>query len=110
MTEATQIVDLFHAREQLHELGNLAARLLAGHKQDWLAARLAGLDAGDIPALLAAGRDLKFTGSLAGERDKALRYFETNARRMHYARYRSLGLFIGSGELTITRQYDKVLS
>jgi hypothetical protein len=71
---ATQIVDLFHAREHLHELANLAARLLGDHKLDWLAARLAELDAGDIPALLAAGRDLKFIGSLATERDKALAY------------------------------------
>jgi len=94
---ATQIVDLYHAREHLHELANLAARLLAGHRDEWLAARLAELDAGDIPALLAAGRDLKFTGSLAGERDKALHYFDTNATRMHYAWYRSLGLFVGSG-------------
>jgi hypothetical protein len=95
--EATQVVDLFHAREHVHELGNLAARLLAGHRDEWLAARLAELDAGDIPALLAAGRSLRFTGSLAGERDKALHYFDTNAHRMHYAWYRSLGLFVGSG-------------
>jgi len=95
--EATQIVDLFHAREHLHELANLAARLLAGHRDEWLAARLAELDNGDIPGLLAAGRDLRFRGSLASERDKALHYFETNACRMHYARYRSLGLFVGSG-------------
>jgi len=95
--EATQIVDLFHAREHLHELANLAARLLAGHRDEWLAARLAELDNGDIPGLLTAGRDLRFRGSLAGERDKALHYFETNACRMHYARYRSLGLFVGSG-------------
>jgi len=94
---ATQIAGLYHAREHLHELANLAARLLAGHKQDWLAARLAELDNGDIPALLTAGRGLKFTGSLAGERDKALHYFDTNAYRMHYAWYRSLGLFVGSG-------------
>ena len=47
--EATQIVDLFHAREHLHELANLAARLLAGHRDEWLAARLAELDNGDIP-------------------------------------------------------------
>src|SRR5205823_7003480 len=64
--QATQIVDLFHAREHVHELANLAARLLAGHRDDWLAERLAELDAGDIGALLAAGRSLKFTGSLAG--------------------------------------------
>jgi len=94
---ATQIVDLYHAREHLHELANLAGRLLAGHRDEWLAERLAELDAGDIPALIAAGQNLKFTGSLATERDKALRYFDVNACRMHYARYRSLGLFVGSG-------------
>jgi hypothetical protein len=95
--EATQIVDLFHACEHLHELANPAGRLPGDHKQDWLASRLAELDAGDIPALLAAGHDLKFLGSLATERDKALHYFDTNAHRMHYAWYRSLGLFTGSG-------------
>jgi hypothetical protein len=95
--EATQIVDLFHAREHVHELANLAARLLAGHRDQWLAARLAELDNGDIGALLAAGRELKFLGSLARDRDKALHYFETNQPRMRYARYRSLGLFVGSG-------------
>jgi len=95
--EATQIVDLFHAREHVHELANLAGRLLAGHRDEWLAERLAELDAGDVGALLAAGRGLRFTGSLARERDKALHYFETNAHRMHYAWYRSLGLFVGSG-------------
>jgi hypothetical protein len=91
--EATQIVDLFHAREHVHELANLAARLLAGHRDEWLA----DLDAGDTGALLAAGRDLKFSGSLAAERDKALHYFQANATRMHYAWYRSPGLFVGSG-------------
>jgi hypothetical protein len=94
---ATQIVDLYHAREHVHELANLAARLLAGHRDEWLAARLAELDAGDVPALLAAGRGLRFTGSLARERDKTLGYFETNAHRMRYQHFRALGLFIGSG-------------
>jgi hypothetical protein len=95
--QATQIVDLYHAREHVHELANLAARLLAGHRDEWLAARLAELDAGDIPALLAAGRGLRFIGSLARERDKALGYFETNAHRMRYNHFRALGLFVGSG-------------
>src|SRR5258707_4527548 len=66
-------------------LANLAARLLRTGRDDLLAERLAELHNGDVPALLSAGRDLKFTGSLAGERDKALHYFETNAHRMHYA-------------------------
>jgi hypothetical protein len=94
---ATQIVDLYHAREHLHELANLAARLLAGHRDDWLATRLEELDAGDTDAILAAGRDLDFTGSLAGERDKALAYFEHNAHRMRYQHFKSLGMFVGSG-------------
>jgi hypothetical protein len=95
--QATQIVDLYHAREHVHHLANLAGRLLAGHRDQWLAERLDELDAGDIAALLAAGQDLKFTGSLAGERDKALHYFDTNAHRMRYAWYKKLGLFVGSG-------------
>jgi hypothetical protein len=94
---ATQIVDLYHAREHVHELATLAARLLRGHRDDWLAERLAELDAGNIPALLAAGRSLKFIGCLATERDKALAYFEANAHRMRYEHFRSLGMFVGSG-------------
>ena len=94
---ATEIVDLYHAREHLHDLANLAARLLAGHRDDWLAARLDELDAGNVQAILAAGRDLDFIGSLAGERDKALAYFAHNAHRMRYQHFRDLGMFVGSG-------------
>ncbi len=94
---ATQIVDLYHAREHVHGLATLATRLLRGSQPDWLAARLAELDAGDIPALLNAGRDLRFTASLARERDKALHYFETNAHRMRHKHFRALGMFVGSG-------------
>ncbi len=94
---ATQIVDLYHAREHVHDLATLATRLLRSDGPCWLADRLAELDVGDIPALLAAGHDLNFIGSLARERDKALGYFETNAHRMRYQHYRSLGMFVGSG-------------
>jgi hypothetical protein len=94
---ATQIVDLYHAREHLHDLANLAARLLAGYRDDWLAARLAELDAGNVQAILAAGHSLDFLGSLATERDKALAYFEHNAHRMRYRHFRDLGMFVGSG-------------
>jgi hypothetical protein len=31
------------------------------------------------------------------DRDKALAYFETNAHRMRYEHFRSLGMFVGSG-------------
>ena len=94
---ATQIVDLYHAREHVHDLANLATRLLRQSHPDWLTERLAELDAGDIPALTAAGRSLRFTGSLARDRDRQLAYFEVNTHRMRYAHFRQLGMFVGSG-------------
>ncbi|MGO9079548.1 MAG: hypothetical protein ACLQDY_10975 [Streptosporangiaceae bacterium] len=90
---ATQIVDLHHARE----LATLATRLLRGSQPDWLARRLAELDAGDIPGLLTAGRSLRFTGSLASQRHKALGYFEASAHRRRYRHFRAPGMFTGSG-------------
>src|SRR5664280_368675 len=74
---------------------NLLAPILGQDHPAWLTARLADLDAGDIPALTAAARDLPNTK--AGEVDKALGYFETNAQRMRYARLRELGMFVRSG-------------
>ncbi len=94
---ATQIVDLYHAREHVHDLATLATRLLRGSQPDWLTQRLDELDNGNIPALLAAGRGLNFTGSLARDRDRQLGYFEVNAHRMRYKHFRSLGMFVGSG-------------
>jgi hypothetical protein len=95
--EATQIVDLYHAREHLHELARLLEFMLGDHKQDWLDARLAELDAGDIPAICAAARVFPLAGKKAAELSTALGYFEHNACRMHYAHFKKLGMFIGSG-------------
>jgi hypothetical protein len=97
--EATQIVDLYHAREHLHELGKTVEFMLGAGYSDWITARLADLDAGDIPALLAAARALPLATRKARERDKALHYFEANAHRMRYARFKALGMFVGSGTI-----------
>ena len=56
--EATQIVDLFHAREHLHDLARILEFMLGDQKQDWLAARLDDLDHGDIDGICAAARAL----------------------------------------------------
>jgi hypothetical protein len=77
--EATQIVDLFHAREHLHDLGKLLAFMLGDQHGDWLADRSRELDDGDIPALLSAARAFPLTGTRAGELDTALGYFQANA-------------------------------
>jgi hypothetical protein len=95
--EATQIVDLYHAREHLHDLARLLAFMLGDNHDGWLAARLDELDDGDVPALLSAARQFPLTGTKAGALDTALGYFETNAPRMRYKHFRSCGLFVGSG-------------
>ena len=95
--EATQIVDLYHAREHLHDLGKLLAFMLGDQHATWVAERSGELDDGDIPALLSAARAFPLTGTKAEELDTALGYFETNAPRMRYKHFRSCGLFVGSG-------------
>jgi hypothetical protein len=95
--EATQIVDLFHAREHLHDLGKLLAFMLGDQHATWVAERSGELDDGDIPALLSAARAFPLTGTKAEELDTALGYFQTNAPRMRYKHFRSCGLFTGSG-------------
>ena len=95
--EATAIVDLYHAREHLHDLAKLLEFMLGDDKQAWLAQRLAELDNGDIDAISAAARAFPLAGRKARDLDTALGYFEHNAHRMRYAHFKSLGMFIGSG-------------
>jgi hypothetical protein len=95
--EATQIVDLFHAREHLHDLAGILEFMLGDQRQDWLAARLDDLDHGDIDGICAAARAYPLVGSKKTDVDKALGYFENNAPRMRYKWFRSRGLFVGSG-------------
>ncbi len=71
--------------------------MLGDHKQDWLEERLADLDNGDIPAICAAARAFPLAGKKAADLDTALGYFEHNAHRMHYAHFKKLGMFAGSG-------------
>ncbi|MGH3285396.1 MAG: ISKra4 family transposase [Streptosporangiaceae bacterium] len=95
--EATQIVDLFHAREHLHDLARQLEFMLSDRKDEWLAARLEDLDHGDIDGICAAARIYPVEGIKKTEMDTALGYFENNAPRMRYRWFRSRGLFTGSG-------------
>jgi hypothetical protein len=94
---ATQIVDLYHAREHLHELTRVLEFMLGDQREQWLAARLDDLDHGDIDGICAAARIYPLLGSKKDDLDKALAYFENNAPRMRYKWFRSRGLFVGSG-------------
>jgi hypothetical protein len=95
--EATQIVDLYHAREHLHDLARILEFMLLDRKEEWLAARLEDLDHGDIDGICSAARAYPLTGIKKTELDTALGYFENNAPRMRYKWFRSRGLFVGSG-------------
>jgi hypothetical protein len=95
--EATQVVDLFHAREHLHDLARKLEFMLLDRKDEWLAARLEDLDYGHIDGITAATRKYPLTGIRKDEIDTALGYFENNAPRMRYHWFRQCGLFVGSG-------------
>ena len=95
--EATQIVDLFHAREHLAGLTRLLEFMLGDQKDEWLAARLDDLDYGDIDGICRAARAYPLEGIKKDELDTALGYFQNNAPRMRYRWFRQCGLFVGSG-------------
>jgi hypothetical protein len=97
LPQATPIVDLYHAREHLHALAAGLTGTLGQAHPDWLAARLADLDNGDIETLVAETTRLQPDDDTARDTAKALAYFKTNALRMRYAYFRDHGMFIGSG-------------
>ena len=95
--EATQVVDLYHAREHLYSLTRSLEFMLLNRRDEWLAARLEDLDYGDIDAIEAAVRTYPLEGVKKDEAEKELGYFLNNAPRMRYHWFRSRGLFVGSG-------------
>jgi hypothetical protein len=95
--EATQIVELFHAREHVHDLARRLEFMLGDRKEEWLAARLEDLDYGDVDGICKAARIYPLEGVKKDETDTALGYFENNAPRMRYHWFRQRGLFVGSG-------------
>jgi len=95
--EATQIVDLYHAREHLHSLTRSLEFMLLDRRDEWLAARLEDLDYGDVEGIETAVRKYPLEGIKKDEVERELGYFLNNAPRMRYHWFRSRGLFVGSG-------------
>lgn len=95
---AIQIVDLYHAREHLADLGHIRYGLGSAASKDWVAARRKDLDAGDVKQVVVAlGRLRPGREEVQEAVRKAMGYFQTNGDRMRYARFRRQGLFVGSG-------------
>lgn len=97
---ATQIVDLFHAREHYWNV----ARAFFGHDMDrltaWTEQRRQELDDGRPEAVIdAITQCLSQNGDHQALCEREVGYFERNKKRMRYADFRNRGLFIGSGVL-----------
>ena len=95
---ATQIVDLYHAREHLADLGKIVYGPVSEKAREWAAARKTELDEGDVEAVVTAMKRLRpKQPNVSEEIRKAIAYFQTNKERMRYAEFRRQGLFVGSG-------------
>jgi hypothetical protein len=95
---ATEIVDLYHARERLANLGKVVYGPTSAPAKQWAAARSQQLDAGDVEAVITSMKRLRpRQQNVQEEVRKAIDYFQTNQERMRYAQFRSQGLFVGSG-------------
>jgi hypothetical protein len=95
---STEIVDLYHAREHLANLGKVIYGSTSTQAKQWTAARSEQLDAGDVEAVITSMQRLQPSQPQVQEEvRKAIDYFQTNKERMRYAKFRSEGLFVGSG-------------
>ena len=91
---ATQIVDRYHAKEYLSDLGKALYGPAAPRAAQWAERRKAELDAGKFPALLNAIRRQVRRSDLAR---RCLHYFKTNRERMRYTEFHAQGLCTSSG-------------
>ena len=96
--DASQIVDLYHARQHLTELAKSVYGQGTPKATDWAAGRSQQLDEGNIEAVLTALARLRPRDGVAQKAvHSALHYFQSNAHRMRYADFRNQSLFVGSG-------------
>lgn len=94
---AIQIVDLYHAREHLANLGKLVYGSNSQKSKEWTALRRAELD-DDVQGVVASLSRLRPRDTRTQEAVQTeIEYFQGNAERMRYAEFRKQGLFVGSG-------------
>jgi hypothetical protein len=96
--DATQIVDLYHAREHLWDLSAKLYPSDSPAQRRWVMVRKDKLDDGKIEALVRSLRSLAISHpELTEEIRTQANYFESNKERMRYPQFRKQGLFVGSG-------------
>jgi hypothetical protein len=92
--DATQIVDRFHAKQHLSDLGKALYGPTAPRAAQWAERRKVELDTGKFPALLTA---IRRQVSRSEEARRCLHYFQTNRHRMRYPEFHAQGLCTSTG-------------
>jgi hypothetical protein len=97
--DAIHIVDLYHARQHLWELARRLYPNDEGKQRAWMKAHQKRLlDKGKIEKLVDVLRTIKSSNSEVAEKLRTeADYFERNAERMRYPKFRRQHLFVGSG-------------
>jgi hypothetical protein len=97
---ATQIVDLYHAREHYWKVANACFGQDGQRRHLWAEARRAQLDEGRVEDVIDAIHSL--TPLSEHDREICVRevgFFEKNKDRMRYSEFKQQGMFVGSGVL-----------
>jgi len=95
---ATQIVDLFHARQHLWELARKLHPNDESGQNRWMMIQQDLLDNCKIKKLVSSLRSIQTpSAELAEKLRTEAEYFRRNARRMRYPRFRRQHLFVGTG-------------
>jgi hypothetical protein len=92
--EAIQILDRWHGKEHLSEVGKAIFGATSELAEAWIARRWEELDRGDVDALLKACREHETRCKAAKQ---CAGYLLANRARMDYPRFLALGLCTGSG-------------
>ena len=98
-SEALQIVDLYHARQHLWEVARKLYPNDQGKQKAWMKINQKRLlDRGKIEKLVGALRSIESDNPEVMEKIRTeADYFERNAERMRYPKFRGQHLFVGSG-------------
>ncbi len=96
---AVQIVDLYHARQHLWDLARRLHLNDPLQQKHWMKVHQKRLlDKGKIEKLVLSLRSIESTNADLLEKIRTdADYFERNAERMRYPRFRRQHLFVGSG-------------
>jgi Uncharacterised protein family (UPF0236) len=97
--DAIQIVDLYHARQHLWEVARQLYPHQEAQQKAWMKVHQKHLlDKGKIEKLVSALRAIPAGNPLMAEKIRTeADYFERNAARMRYPKFRRQHLFVGSG-------------